>query len=1550
MNGNEPGDEQDGIAIVGMAVRLPGARNVDEFWRNLCAGVESVSRFSEEELLESGMDPATIHHPNFVPAKAIMADVDLFDAPFFGISPREAELMDPQHRLLMECAWEAIEHAGYDTEAYDGRIAVFTSAGMNTYLPINILSNPGLAERVGGFQLSIFNDKDFAPTRIAHSMNLQGPGVDIGTACSSSLVSTHFACQSLSTYQCDMALVGAITVHLPLKVGHLREEGSAYSPDGHCRPFDSTPSGLIDGNGMAAVVLKRLTDAIADRDTIHAVIKGSAINNDGSMKLGYAAPSVEGQARVIAEAQAMAGCHPDTISYVEAHGTATPLGDPVEMAGLTQAFRLGGTERTGYCGIGAVKSNIGHVDKAAGLAGLIKTALALKHGRLPPTLHFKRPNPRLNLPDTPFYVVDSLRDWARDGGSPRRAGVSSFGVGGTNAHAVLEEAPPAEAGSASRPVQVLTLSAKTEAALQAAAENLAAFIEQRPTVDLADMCHTLQRGRRPFAFRRAVTSSSASDAIVALRTPQAAQICDRTDRRVAFLFPGQGSQYPGMARDLYLREPVFRQEIDECARRLEGALGLDIRDLLFPAESALQQAAAQLAQTAITQPALFAVEYALAQLWTSWGVRPDAMIGHSLGEYVAACLAGVFALPDALALIAARGRMMQGLPPGAMAAVPLPEQELLPLLGDRVELAAVNGPRLCVVSGPEPMVTAFQEHLAAQNLSCSRLHTSHAFHSAMMSPMIAPFTALLRQIELKPPQIPYISNVTGDWIAEADATRPEYWAEQLRRPVRFAAGVARLVGAGSSLLVEVGPGRTLSGLAAQSEGMQRPHCFTSLPQAREKSGAQDVLLRTLGDLWQAGVNVDWAGFYRHEQRLRVPLPTYPFQRQRYWIEPGRRSATGAPPDTGATKSANIADWFYLPSWKATASPSPSPRPDTGIATALVFADEHGLADALDAELARTNHDVVKVRPGAGFARTDASTYTIDPSQPADFTALLDDLYARGSLPQRITYLWGLTRKTGIGSEHDEIGAYAGHVLSLVQALSWLSLDHPIELFVIANGLCDVGGEAAVEPAKAALLGPLNTTAWEFPGIACRAIDIPSPETAAFRPRGLAARLIREIHAPAADRIVALRTGHRWVADLDPIRLDADTASGADGVFRSGGTYLIIGGLSEIGLCFAHQIARIGPVKLALTTTDPSVVSAAITQRLDELDRRGCETLHISLDALDPEQWEAAFVQAEKHLGQIAGVIHAGDMSQSSLPSLIKDLDQTARDRYWRQQQQSLMALEQCLERRETEFCMIMSSLASELGGIGQAVRSTAAAWLDAFAARANRRSACAWTVVNWDMWRAEDAIPGAASALAALAMTPAEGSDAFGRIAQDVSFARILVSTSDPRLRRQALRTPSQTGSSTSPAGSSGSGASASAGGHQRPDLAVSYAPPRNDDEATVADLWQDILGLDGIGVHDNFFDLGGHSLIATQLVSRLQQAFGVNVELDMFFSAPTIAEFTEALQQKQIERSGEDEMARLLDRLEEMTEEGAAALLASGDLPEELLAALDEQRSNAAD
>jgi acyl transferase domain-containing protein len=883
MSNEQPPEVSDDIAIIGMAGRFPGAPDLEQFWRNLQAGVESVSRFTEQELLASGFPLEVIRHPDFVPAKAILEDADLFDAAFFGISPREAELMDPQHRLLMECAWEALEDAGYDSERSPGRISVFTSTGLNTYLPFNICSHPGLAQQVGGFHLSICNDKDFVATRIAYAMNLKGAGVNISTACSSSLVSLYFACQSLLTHQCDTALVGAVTVHFPQKVGHLFEAGAAYSPDGHCRPFDATPSGLIDGNGMATIVLKRRDEAVEAGDTIRAVVKGAAINNDGRHKVGYTAPGIEGQAGVITEALQMAGVEPDTLSYVEAHGTATPLGDPIEVEGLTQAFRKR-TRRAGFCGLGSVKSNIGHVDTAAGLAGLIKIVLGMQHGQLAPSLHFKSPNPKLRLEESPFYVVDRLKEWPRSARHPRRAGISSFGVGGTNAHAIIEEAPHSPPGSPSRPNQLLMLSARTPSALQAAIRRLAGQLRSHPGMELADVAFTLQMGRRMFNRRAAVSAGSVAEAVAALEDPKQVRIggADADGGGVAFMFPGQGSQYPGMARDLYEQEPKFREELDHCAGLLQPELGVDIRKIIFEESAA---AAGKLQETAVSQPALFAVEYALAKLWMSWGVHPISMIGHSIGEYVAACLAGVFSLSDAMKIVALRGRLMQAMPPGVMLAVPLPETEVRPLLGARLEIAAINSPSMCVVTGPGDAAAEFEARLEQLQLPCHRLHTSHAFHSAMMEPILSPFQKALAGIRLSTPQIPVVSNRTGGWLTAEDAVCPEYWTGHLRHTVRFSAGLQCLMGKSPAVLLEVGPGRTLAGLARQAGLNPGPRCLTSLPHANERRDSQEFLLETLAELWLGGAEVDWPAFYHKESRRRVPLPTYPFQRQRYWIAP-----------------------------------------------------------------------------------------------------------------------------------------------------------------------------------------------------------------------------------------------------------------------------------------------------------------------------------------------------------------------------------------------------------------------------------------------------------------------------------------------------------------------------------------------------------------------------------------------------------------------------------------------------------------------------------------
>src|SRR5262245_47900266 len=802
-----------------MAGRFPGAGSVEKFWHNLRDGVESITLFSDEELKSNGIDPALLSDPNYVKSGAILDGVDLFDASFFGFSPREAEMMDPQHRLFLECSWEALEHAGYDPERYRGLIGVYAGAAVNSYM-----SNPNMDPNLRGtahvYQIELGNDKDFLPTRVSYKLNLKGPSVNVQTACSTSLVAVHLACQALVSGESDMALAGGVSIYNPQTSGYLYQTGMILSPDGHCRAFDAKAQGTFGGNGLGIVVLKPLADAMADGDSIYAVIKGSAINNDGSLKVGYTAPSVEGQARVIEAAQVMAGIDPETISYIEAHGTGTELGDPIEIEALTTAFRAT-TKKEGFCAIGSLKTNVGHLNTAAGVAGLIKTVLALHHKVLLPSLHFQRPNPEIDFQKSPFYVNTKLSHWMT-GATPRRAGVSSFGIGGTNAHLVLEEAPASEASPDARKWQLLVVSAKTATALDSATGRLAGHLKQHPTLNLADVAYTLQVGRAAFSHRRMLVCRDVEDAVTALETLPAARVMTRSrefsNPPVVFMFPGQGAQYVNMGRELYQTEPVFRHHVDRCFELLRADLGIDLRAVLYPGDKEAEAATERLKQTLITQPALFVIEYALAQLWMTWGIRPAAMIGHSIGEYVAACLAGVFCVEDALKLVAARGRLMQQLPAGAMLAVPLAAEEVECLLSKELSLAAINEPSLSIVSGPNEAIVRLEAHLAERVLSSRRLHTSHAFHSAMMDPILESFTKEVRKLKLSPPKIPYVSNVTGTWITAEEATEPNYWARHLRQTVLFAAGVRELLREPRRVLLEVGPGQTLAILAGRQKG------------------------------------------------------------------------------------------------------------------------------------------------------------------------------------------------------------------------------------------------------------------------------------------------------------------------------------------------------------------------------------------------------------------------------------------------------------------------------------------------------------------------------------------------------------------------------------------------------------------------------------------------------------------------------------------------------------------------------------------------------------
>ena len=876
-----------GIAVIGMAGRFPKANSIDEYWHNLENGIDCVSELTDEEILASGVPEDVVKNPDYVKRGYLLNDIDGFDASFFDYVPREAELLDPQARIFLECAQTALDDAGCDPDRFQGAIGVYAGSGINNYLLKNILANPEIYEKVLDFQAIISNDKDYLATRINYKLNLTGPGIAVQTACSTSLVAVQLACQSLLTYQCDMALAGGVSLQTPRAKGYLYKEGEIFAPDGICRAFDKNASGTILGEGAGIVVLKRLDEAIEDHDNIRAVIRGAAINNDGSVRIGYTAPSVKGQSEVITMAHTLAGIDAEDITYIEAHGTGTGLGDPIEVNALTQAFRMS-TEKKNYCAIGSVKTMIGHLDVAAGIAGLIKTILALEHKKIPPTLNFKEPNPDLHIEQTPFFVSDKLTEWNTNG-KPRIAGVSSFGIGGTNAHIVVQEAPEMQYQESQKPWHILPISAKSKDALTKSTEQLADYLKHHSDISIADIAHTLQTGRRQFSHRRIAVCKDTHHAAEALQTLDAtlcgSGIFDGPRRSVAFMFSGQGTQYANMCRGLYESEPVFKNVIDACASAISDIVDFDLLTYLFM-DPEDQQEALKINKTSVAQPALYAVECGLAQLWKQYGIKPEVLIGHSIGEFSAAYESGVFSLEEGARIVAARGKFMQQMTPGTMMAIPLPEDEVKQYINDKVEIAVVNGPSITVVSGAREAIGDFDKMLQEKGIQGRPLHTSHAFHSKMMDDAVAPFLDEVKKYTLKEPTIPFISNVTGDWITAAQATDPQYWANHLRSTVRFAAGLETLCADKNIILLEVGPGNTLTSISRQqSERVRSMPAISSARHPRQKGDDSAYFMRAYGLLWANGGDVDLAKIYQDEQRSKVKLPTYPFEHKQYWIEP-----------------------------------------------------------------------------------------------------------------------------------------------------------------------------------------------------------------------------------------------------------------------------------------------------------------------------------------------------------------------------------------------------------------------------------------------------------------------------------------------------------------------------------------------------------------------------------------------------------------------------------------------------------------------------------------
>ncbi len=1498
------------IAIVGLGGRFPGARNPAQLWENLIHRVESIRFFSDDELEEAGVPGEYIRHPNYVKAKGVLGDVDRFDAHFFGHNPRVAELMDPQHRVFLECSWEALENAGYDADRYAGRIGVFAGQSMNTYWLNNLYHHIDLVASVDSLEAAIGNDKDSLTTEVSYRMNLKGPSVNVQSSSSTSLTAIHFACQSLASHECEMAISGGASIHLPEVSGYFYQEGGTTAPDGHCRTFDAAAKGFVSGHGVGVVVLKRLEDALADGDEIHAVIKGSACNNDGSLKVSYMAPSVDGHAEVVASAQAAAGVTADTIGYVEAHGTGTLLGDPIEVAALTQAFRLT-TDKVGYCALGSLKTNIGHLDTAAGVSGLIKAAHILKYKMIPPILHFEKPNPKIDFETSPFFVNDELRPFERRG-TPLRAGVSSLGMGGTNTHVVLEEPPPETPASPSRPWQLVLLSARTPSALEAATDNLAAHLEARPELDFADAAYTLQVGRKQFAHRRMLVAAGAADAAEALvcRAPERVFTDAREagHRGVAFLFSGQGAQYVNMGRELYETEPTFRREVDRASELLRPYLfvpgveeepgvaqtgGADLTAFLYPREES-PEASDLLRQTAVTQPALFVVEVALAALWREWGVEPEAVIGHSVGEYAAAHLAGVLSLEDALRLVAVRGRLIQRLPSGSMLAVPLPAAEVEPRLSDEVALATVNRLDMCVVAGTHEAVAALEKELAGRELECRRLHTSHAFHSPMMEPMLDEFLAELRQVELRAPRLPWVSTLTGTWIRPEEATEATYWTREIRNTVRFADAVGELLDDGERILLELGPGNALATAARQHPARRAGHAaFPSLRHPKQQVCDSAFLLGTLGRLWLEGLEIDTAGFYAYERRRRRPLPTYPFERQRYWVEPGVPATAG---NGFRRNSPHLTDWFHLPVWKQ--SPQPFVEVESGWAGEegapwLLFSDPGSLEERLSGLLAAAGQRVVTARPGERFARLGPESFTLRPGERTDYEELLAGL---GGLPRRILHLWNLDGDARSLDEHLDRGFYS--LLALAQACGRASGDgkpdgDPLEVLVASDHLHDVSGDEPLVPAKALLLGPCRAMPQEVPNVRCRAVDV----TNHVGP-GVAEILLHETTVSSPAATVAYRGYRRWVLDFEQVPIEG---SGHPSRLRDRGVYLVTGGLGGMGLEVAEYLVRQARARLVLVGRSPlppreswssylaehdGDAASRKIRRIRMLEKLGGEVLERSADVTDRAAMAEVVAAARKRFGVVHGVIHAAGVPSGGLMQFKTPEDAAA---VLRPKVEGALVLDEIFDDAELDFMVLFSSVTAILVQLGQADYAAANAFLDFFAHERSARRGRRTLAINWDAWRevgmavtteVPEELRGWRQESLRQGLSSEEGVEAFARILasgypQTVVSRESFAARLADHTRKRALDELEE--------------AAQERPAHARPDLASAFTAPRNDTEETLAAIWREHLKLEEVGIDDNFFDLGGNSLMGLKLLSQIKKELGAEMTEVTLFDRPTI-------------------------------------------------------------
>jgi acyl transferase domain-containing protein/acyl carrier protein len=1478
-----------------MAGRFPGARDLSGFWENLRTGTMSLTQLTDDKLRRAGVPEDFLADPDYIKVASLLDDIHLFEPALFGITPREAEAMDPQMRVLLETCHDGLQDAGYDPHRFGGRIGMYAGGRNNEYLTRYVRANLRFMEAIGEARARLANHADFLATLVSYHLGLRGPSITSVTACSTSLVTVHMACAALLNNECDMAVAGGVEIPLPAYRGYKYSEGGGIlSSDGVIRPYDARASGTVFGAGAGVVVLKRLSEAVADRDAIHAVIIGSAINNDGAAKSAYAAPSEAGQAEVLASALRVASIDSASVGYVEGHGTGTSVSDPIEVAALNRVYGLG--RRGGRdTALGSVKGNVGHLGAASGICGLIKAVYCVREGIIPASLNFSDPNPRLDLDAGPFYVVDRTAPWPQDPG-PRRAAVSSFGAGGTNAHLILEQQPAAVQAHATRPYHLLAFSARTPTALAAVEEAFRSHLSKSRATEaareLADIAYTLTEGRPVCAVRRIKVVADQADAVRQLgagRVDTAHSVPRGLTPRAVFLLPGQGAQYVGMARQVYEHEPEFAAVLDRCCAMLRRTYSLDLKSVLFPvtAEAAVQ-AEAMLSRTSVSLPALFAVEYALARLLISWGVEPAAMVGHGVGEYVAAALAGVMDADDALRLVADCGLLIQSLPPGSMTVVLLPEDELRPLLAPDVDLAAVNAPGLCVVSGPEAAVRRLEMSLSERKVGTSRLRTSHAFHSRMMDPVLESFADRVAAVRLQAPRTPFGSNVTGDWITTEQAVDPAYWARHIRACVRFGDAVRPLLADDGYYFAEVGPGHALSNLVtetATSPAMHRSKPVVAVPMlraARDEGDDLRFLLEGLGRLWSYGCFVDWQRFWAHEKRGRVHVPTYPYERESFWVNPagGEPGGAGVSPGEGP---------LYVPTWTET-TPSPTSAADDGSAW-VVFAHP---GEAVTNELIRLMRagcpNVVVVSAGGKYAETADGSRTVRPREAADYGRLTSAVLGAGPKRVRLVHAWllgGAPARTEQATvrKHLDLGLYS--LLLILQEFSRTATETTLDVSVLTSSMQDVLGDGAVHPAKAAVCGLLKTMPREMPSVSVRGVDV-----GAGRAETVAAQLFRELGSGSAEGEVALRGRKRWALRYSAIRLDE--AVGRPPVLKDKGVYVITGGLDGLGRDLAKELARLARARIVLVggsglpprSAWASLAAGSPEEALRErvraalaVEKAGGHVLACTGDVADEVRMREIRAEVMRAHGQVDGVFHLAGVMGGGLAEVRA---QEVMGKVLAPRVLGAYVLDRVFR---PPLLVLYSSIPAVAGDCVQSGYAGASACLDAYA-QAQWGPGRHVVSVSWPQCpdvdiasRAQDSLPDMHQEGA---ISPAEAAGVLWSILASGTGPQVVVSPGG-MLRREKLASRVAVGDPGA------ADARASVASRAARYVDTPYAPPQTDVERMLAVLWRQAVGVSQVGLDDDFHELGVTSISAVRLVRRISEVFEVDVSVREFFDWRTL-------------------------------------------------------------